>query len=54
MAVFGVNFGGFFYPYLHASDHVPGLVGVTIVSIVAALWPALFTARLEPMEAMRS
>ncbi|UJR85662.1 ABC transporter permease [Sandaracinus amylolyticus] len=54
MAVFGVNFSGFLFPYLDPSDYVPGFVGVTIVSIVAALWPALFTARLEPMEAMRS
>ncbi|MDQ3033987.1 MAG: ABC transporter permease [Myxococcota bacterium] len=54
MAVFGLNFSGSFYPYLRAADYVPGFVGVTIVSVLAALWPAIFTARLEPMEAMRS
>ena len=54
ISVFGVSFTGSLFPFLRASDYVPGLVGVTIVSVVAALWPALLTARLEPMEAMRS
>lgn len=54
MAVFGVSFSGLLHPFLQPSDYVPGFAGVTIVSILAALWPALFTARLEPMEAMRS
>lgn len=52
-AVYGVNFTGALYPYLTASDLVPGLIGVSLVSVIAALWPALVTARLEPMEAMR-
>jgi putative ABC transport system permease protein len=54
VAVFGVNFTGSLYPYLRLGDYVPGIVGVTIVSVLAALWPALVTSRLEPMEAMRS
>jgi putative ABC transport system permease protein len=54
LAVFGVSFSGSLHPYLRASDFVPGLVGVTLVSIASALWPAAATARLEPIEAMRS
>lgn len=54
LTAFGVNFAGSIYPYLRLSDYVPGFIGVTIVSILAALWPAIFTARLEPVEAMRS
>lgn len=54
IAVFGLNFSGSLYPYLRFTDYVPGFIGVTLVSIAASLWPALFTARLEPMEAMKS
>lgn len=54
IAVYGVSFSGALHPFLRPGDFVGGVVGVTIVSIVAALWPALVTARLEPMEAMRS
>jgi ABC-type antimicrobial peptide transport system permease subunit len=42
------------HPFLRIGDYVAGVVGVSIVSVFAALWPALATARLEPMEAMRS
>ncbi|MDH5493672.1 MAG: ABC transporter permease, partial [Myxococcales bacterium] len=54
MAIYGVTFSGDIYPYLRPSDFIPGFVGIFFVSIAAALWPALHTARLEPMEAMRS
>ncbi len=54
IAAFGVSFSGALHPFLRAGDVVAGFVGVTIVSIASALWPALITARLEPMEAMRS
>ena len=54
MAIYGISFAGDIYPYLRVRDFVPGFVGVSVVSIVAALWPAIHTARLEPMEAMRS
>jgi putative ABC transport system permease protein len=54
IAAFGVRFGGSLFPYLLPADYVPGIVGVTVVSVLAALWPAALTARLEPMEAMRS
>ncbi|MCB9596722.1 MAG: ABC transporter permease [Sandaracinaceae bacterium] len=54
VAVNGLNWGGTIYPYLRAVDVLPGFLGVTLVSVVAALWPAVVTARLEPVEAMRS
>lgn len=53
VAVYGLNFSGAIYPHLSAADYLPGFIGVTLVSILAALWPAWITARLEPMEAMR-
>jgi len=53
MAIYGVNFSGAIYPYLSVSDCVPGFVGVVVVSVLAALWPAAVAARLEPVEAMR-
>jgi len=53
MAMFGLNFARPIYPYLGLKDYVPGIVGIVIVSMIAAVWPAVVTARLEPMEAMR-
>jgi ABC-type lipoprotein release transport system permease subunit len=50
----GLTFASTLYPYLRAIDFVPGFAGIVVVSILAALWPAVHTARLEPMEAMRS
>jgi len=52
-AIYGLSFSGAIYPHLDLADYVPGFVGVTLVSVLAALWPAWITARLEPMEAMR-
>ncbi len=54
ISVYGLTFSGALHPYLTPGDFVPGFVGIVVVSLVAALWPALITARLEPMEAMRS
>ncbi|MGE0786731.1 MAG: ABC transporter permease [Sandaracinaceae bacterium] len=54
LAMYGVNVTGTLYPWLRAEDVVAGFVGVTVVSLVAALWPALATARLEPVQAMRT
>lgn len=54
IAAFGVSFNGAVHPFLRVGDYLGGFAGVSIVSVVAALWPALVTARLEPMEAMRS
>jgi ABC-type lipoprotein release transport system permease subunit len=54
IAAFGVSFSGALHPFLEVRDVAGGFVGVAFVSVLAALWPALVTARLEPMEAMRS
>lgn len=53
-AFHGINFSTALHPYLRAVDFVPGFIGIVVVSILAALWPAIATSRLEPMEAMRS
>lgn len=53
MAMYGINFSAPIYPYLRVKDYVPGFVGIVVVSVFAAVWPAVVTARLEPMEAMR-
>lgn len=53
-AVYGISFASALHPFLRATDFVPGFAGIVVVSILAALGPALSTARLEPMEAMRS
>ncbi len=50
----GIDFSSTLYPYLRTLDFVPGFVGIVVVSVLAALWPAVQMARLEPMEAMRS
>ncbi len=53
VAMYGVNFSGAIYPYLRVADCVPGFIGVVVVSVLAALWPAWVAAHLEPVEAMR-
>lgn len=53
-AIYGINFASALHPYLRAADFVPGVAGIVVVSVLAALGPALSIARLEPMEAMRS
>lgn len=42
------------HPRMEAGDVLLGLVGVTFTALVAAVWPAMLAARLEPMEAMRA
>lgn len=54
MAMFGMAMDLNVYPFLTVADLVPGVVGIVIVSVLAALLPAIGTARLEPMEAMRA
>ncbi|MBX7194015.1 MAG: FtsX-like permease family protein [Sandaracinaceae bacterium] len=54
ISAFGLTFTGSLHPHLFAGDFVPGFVGVVVVSVAASIWPAISTARLEPMEAMRS
>lgn len=53
-AIHGVALSSALYPYLRAADFVPGFVGIVVVSVLATLGPAVSTARLEPMEALRS
>ncbi|MCA9605561.1 MAG: ABC transporter permease [Myxococcales bacterium] len=53
-AVEGLSWAGTIYPHLRPIDILPGFLGVTLVSAIAALWPAVLTARLEPVEAIRS
>lgn len=53
-AVYGIAFSDALHPFLRPTDFVPGFLGVVVVSTLAALFPAIHTARLEPMEAMRS
>ncbi len=54
ISFYGLTFSGALHPHLFPHDFVPGFVGVVVVSMIASLWPAAITARLEPMEAMRS
>lgn len=54
ISFYGLTFMGALHPFLEPSDVVPGFVGVIVVSVLAALGPAIGTSRLEPMEAMRS
>jgi ABC-type lipoprotein release transport system permease subunit len=54
VSAYGVTFNGLLRPFLGAGDYLPGLIGVSLVSILAAVWPAAMTAQLTPVEAMRS
>jgi ABC-type lipoprotein release transport system permease subunit len=54
LSFYGLTFRGALHPHLLPRDLVPGFVGIAVVALVASLWPAMLTARLEPMEAMRS
>ncbi len=54
VSAFGLTFNGLLWPHLAPGDYLPGIVGVSVVSVLAAVWPAALTARLEPMEGMRS
>ena len=48
----GVRAGGMGLPFFEAAGVIVAAVAAT--SLVAAAWPALLAARLEPMEAMRA
>jgi ABC-type lipoprotein release transport system permease subunit len=50
----GVNISYLIYPRFEWRHIGFGLVAVTATSVWAALWPAFMTARLQPVEAMRS
>lgn len=53
LAMFGVGVDPYVYPFLTVGNVVAGFIGIAVVSVVAAFLPALGTARLEPVEAMR-
>ncbi len=41
------------YPWLKVTDVLNGVAVILVTSIMAAVWPAIIAARLEPMEALR-
>ncbi|MCB9597661.1 MAG: ABC transporter permease [Sandaracinaceae bacterium] len=53
IAVYGISFSNAIHPYLRVLDVIPGVIGVLVVSVLAALGPAGQIARLEPVAAMR-
>jgi putative ABC transport system permease protein len=50
----GISFSFIVYPQFELRHVIFGVVAVTVTSVIAATWPALLAARLEPVEAMRS
>ncbi|MFO7783292.1 MAG: FtsX-like permease family protein [Desulfatiglandales bacterium] len=49
----GVSISYIIYPRLELQHIVSGLLAVTLTSVLAATWPAMLAARLEPAKAMR-
>lgn len=54
MAFEGMTMPGLIFPRLEVMDVAIGVIAIVLTSLGAAIWPAMFAARLEPMEAMRS
>jgi len=54
MAYQGLNLPLHIRPRLEPIDTLIGLVAVIVTSLVASVWPAWITGRLEPIEAMRA
>jgi ABC-type lipoprotein release transport system permease subunit len=50
----GIMFGDRLYTYLTLSDTITLSITALIVSLLAALYPALLAARMEPVEALHS
>ena len=50
----GLNYDMDFYPRLEVADIVQGVVAVVLTSLLASIWPAIHTSRLEPAKALRS
>jgi putative ABC transport system permease protein len=53
IAAFGLNWSLTFYPNLAAIDIVRVVVAVVITSLLACIWPAIRSARLQPARALR-
>ncbi len=54
MAFQGMTFPTLVYPRLAVMDIVIGVIAIVVTSLVAAIWPAMFASRLEPVEAMQA
>ena len=54
MAYQGLNLPLHIFPRLEPTDSLLGLVAVLLTSLLASIWPAWISARLEPVEAMRA
>jgi len=54
MAYKGLQIPVLVFPRLEPLDPIIGLIAVVLTALVAAVWPSMVAARLEPMEAMRA
>jgi ABC-type lipoprotein release transport system permease subunit len=54
VAVTGLNFPGLIFPRNEVTDVLVGAIAALLTSMLAAVWPARYAARLEPMDAMRA
>ncbi|MBN1674965.1 MAG: ABC transporter permease [Kiritimatiellae bacterium] len=54
MSFQGLNISYVLYSKFEFRNILFGVVAVTLTSVLASLWPALISARLEPVEAMRT
>ena len=54
VAITGMSFPGLIFPRNEVTDVLVGAVAVLLTSMFAAIWPASYAARLEPMDAMRA
>ena len=54
VAIMGMQFPSLIYPRTETMDVLTGVIAVGLTSLLAAVWPARYAARLEPMEAMRA
>ena len=50
----GLNISYMMYPVFRLRSIVFGFIAVSLTSVLASTWPAMFAARLEPVRALRS